>query len=273
MLIVGLSIQAAEADTVPLRPVLSAYSLELGYESLTDTYLSPLAYSGRVSALGWERMQAMKCDPEHMVQRLDLRLGLGRTYNPAKTAVMWKVDFAPSYSLLWRCNTGPFTLAAGPQLSGRLGAWYLGANGNNPVAAKASAHLGATGMAVWNGRVWRVPVTLRYQPSIPLVGAFFSPEYDELYYEIWLGNHAGLVHTAWPGNFFRLDSLLTADLHLGTTTLRLGYRCDVLSSKVSGIVSRDVSHMVVLGIATEWLSLRAGARRAPSSPIVSALYR
>ena len=165
-----------------------------------------------------------------------------------------------------------FTLAAGGQAQADIGVLYLPRNANNPASAKASITLGATGMAVWNGKLGRLPVTFRYMPRLPLVGAFFSPDYDELYYEIWLGNHSGLAHCAWPGNYFRLDNLLTADLHFGATTLRVGYRFEYFTSKAGDIVSRTANHSFVIGIATELISLRAGASHTPDARIISALY-
>lgn len=263
---------AQEQDTV-LRPVLSAYSLEAGSNHLCNTYLTPLHYSGWRAALSYERMQAMKFNPERFVQQLNLRFWAGSADNPARTASMWQIGMRPSWSMMWRKSLhAGFTVGAGGTASADIGMLYLMRNGNNPVAVQASATIGATAMAVWNGRIGRLPLTLRYQPTMPLVGAFFSPDYDELYYEIWLGNHSGLAHCAWPGNFFRLDNLLTADFHFGATTLRLGYRCEIFSSKASGIVSRDISHLFVLGVTTEWLSLRAGSRRTPDARIISALY-
>ncbi|MDE6108830.1 MAG: hypothetical protein K2F72_00910, partial [Muribaculaceae bacterium] len=94
----------------------------------------------------------------------------------------------------------------------------------------------------------------------------------ELYYEIFLGNHSGLVHGAWPGNYFRLDNLATADLHLGNTVLRLGYACDVFSSKASGIVSRNVAHRFVLGVAVEWLTIGRSRGIDSHARIISAMY-
>lgn len=270
--ILWLPARPSERDTV-VRPVLSAYTFEIGSDHVCDTYLTPLRYSGWRASLAYERLQAMRFDPERWVMRLDGRVWAGRTLNPAGTAAIWQIGFRPSWSMMWRTRVGSgFTLAAGGNVGAEIGALMLARNGNNPVAVRASATLGLTGMAVWNGRAGRLPLTLRYQPVMPLVGAFFSPDYDELYYEIWLGNHAGLAHAAWPGNFFRLDNLLTADLHFGATTLRLGYRCEVFSSRVSNITSRDISHAFVVGITTEWLSLRAGARRTPDSRIISAMY-
>lgn len=264
---------AADGRDTVVRPVLSAYMIEAGSAHVCDTYLTPLHYSGWNTSLSYERMQAMKFDPERWVMRLDGRLSLGSTENPAGTATIWQLDFRPSWSMMWRTSLpGGFTLAAGGNIGADIGVLYLSRNGNNPASVRASLTVGATGMAVWNGRIGRLPLTLRYQPVLPLAGAFFSPDYDELYYEIYLGNHKGLAHAAWPGNFFRLDNLLTADLHFGATTLRLGYRCEVFSSKASGIVARNVTHAFVLGVTTEWLSLCAGSRRTPDSRIISSMY-
>lgn len=257
-----------------LRPVTSAYTFEAGSAHLCDTYLTPLRYSGWNVALGYERLQAMRFNPRRWVMRLDARAFLSRTLNPAGNAAMWQIGLRPSWSMMWRTDLPHgFTIAAGGNIGADLGVLYLMRNSNNPASARASVTLGATGMAVWNGKIGSLPVTLRYQPTLPLTGVFFSPDYDELYYEIWLGNHSGLAHAAWPGNFFRFDNLLTADLRFGATTLRVGYRCEVFSSKVSGIVSRDITHSLVIGIATEWLSLRSGSRHTPDADIISALYR
>ena len=272
--LIPLRAAGSEADSCAvLRPVLSAYMIEAGSAHVCDTYLTPLHYSGWNMALAYERLQAMKFDPDRWVMRLDGRLSFGSTDNPARTASIWQIGFRPSWSMMWRTQLpAGFTLAAGGNIGADLGVLYLARNGNNPASVRASITIGATGMAAWNGRVGRLPVTLRYQPVLPLIGAFFAPDYDELYYEIYLGNHSKLAHAAWPGNFFRLDNLLTADIHFGATTLRLGYRCEIFSSKANDIVSRNISHAFVLGICTEWLSLRAGSRRTPDSRIISALY-
>ena len=119
-----------------------------------------------------------------------------------------------------------------------------------------------------------MPVCARYRAELPLTGIFFSPQYGELYYEIYLGNRKGLVRGAWPGNFFRLENLATLDFRFGATVLRIGYRCDIFSSKASHIVSRRIGHTAVVGIATEWVSLSAkrSDRNFNNARIISALY-
>ena len=276
-LIIAVALAAANTATAQqdtVRPVLSAYTFEAGSAHLCDTYLTPLRYSGWNLGLGYERMQAMRFNPRRWVMRLDARADLSRSLNPAGNAEMWQIGLRPSWSMMWRTSLPHgFTIAAGGNVGADIGVLYLMRNSNNPASARASVTIGATGMAVWNGRIGRLPVTLRYQPTIPLTGVFFSPDYDELYYEIWLGNHKGLAHCAWPGNFFRLDNLLTTDLRFGATTLRLGYRCEVFSTKTSGIVTRDITHSFIIGIATEWLSLRSGSSHTPAAAIISSLYQ
>ena len=256
-----------------LRPVVSAFTLGVGTDHLCNTYLTPIHYSGWRTELGYERLQAMKFNPEQWIMRLDLRFWLGRDHNPAHTASIVQMGFRPSWSMLWRHRVGDgFTLAVGPNIGAEIGGLYLSRNGNNPASVQASVNVGATAHAAWNGRILGLPLTLRYQPTMPLMGAFFMPDYDELYYEIWLGNHSKLAHFGWPGNFFRLDNLLTADLHFGNTNLRLGYRCEIFSSKANNIVARDISHIFVIGLTTEWISLRPGSKSISEAKIISALY-
>ncbi|MBP3537655.1 MAG: DUF3316 domain-containing protein [Muribaculaceae bacterium] len=257
------------------RPVLSAYAIEAGSSHITETYLSPLHHSGTALAFSYERMQAMRFDPKRWVMRLDMRLSGARTLNqPARNAYLWDMSIRAGWSMLRRFRpAGNWTVFAGGSTDIEGGAFYLPRNSNNPVAAKASWTVNLAAGAAWNHRFGKVPVCFRYLAEMPLTGIFFSPQYGELYYEIYLGNHKDLVRGAWWGNFFRLDNLLTADIRLGRTIIRAGYRCDILSTKASHIVTRRIEHMAVLGIASEWISLSAD-RRGPSREcrIISALY-
>ncbi len=258
------------ADTI-VRPVTAAYTLEIGSSHLCDTYLTPLHYSGWATALGYERSQALKFAPATWTGVLDARLKAGRTLNPAHTAAMWDIDFHIAVSMLRRWQLpGAVSLAIGPCLEGRVGALSLMRNGNNPVSARAAITAGITARATWKTQLGRLPITMFTRPSMPLIGAFFSPDYDELYYEIWLGNRAGLVHCAWPGSYFHLDNLLGADLHFGATTLRIGYRLDLRSSKVADITTRTTAHTFVLGICSDWISLRSRATHTPDAAILQA---
>ena len=247
---------AAQETAETVRPVNSSYMVEAGSSHLADTYLSPLKYTGWNAAFQYERMQAMKFSPQAWRQQLLIGVEANGAENPARNADMYYANVSASWGMMhvWRLPWG-IALAAGGSAGGNLGAVYNSRNGNNPASAKADVTLNATGYATWKTRLWRLPVMLRWQTTMPLTGVFFSPEYDELYYEISLGNHGGLVHGAWPGNYFRWDNLVTADLDFATTRLRVGFRSRILSSEVNHITTRIFSYAFVLGVTGDWLSV------------------
>ena len=257
----------------PVRPVLSSYTGHIGSAHIAETYLSPLRYSGQSFGLDYERMQAMKFDPERWVSDMRISLLGARTLNQAQSTTIWQAAVEGGWGMMRRfdLNNG-FRAYFGGTTDISAGLFYSERNTNNPVAAKVSWTVGAMGAIAWNGTIKKLPVCLRYQASMPLTGIFFSPEYGELYYEIYLGNHKGLVRGAWPGNFFRLNNLLSADLRFGATVLRLGYRLNYASSKASGIVSRNINHCAVIGFCSEWVSLSATRKVDSNAKITSALY-
>lgn len=253
-----MTMAATAQDSIPvLRAVTSSYTLEYGKAHIADTYLTPLHYRGAHTAFTYERDQAMRFDPRRWTMQLKLSMVFDHTKNPSKNATMMNGDLRGSWAMMrrWGLPSG-VTLGLGVGTTLNAGVLYLSRNGNNPASAKVGWTADITGYAAWSGRLWRLPLTVRYQPTLPLAGAFFSPDYGQLYYQISLGQHDGLIHAAWPGNYFALDNLLTVDLHFGATSLRIGYHNNTFSSKVNNIVSRDIVHAVVIGITTEWISLR-----------------
>lgn len=274
ILCVMLSAMAfAQDEPTTLRPVTSSYTYEIGGATLANTYLTPLKYKGWDMALNYERMQAMKFNPEKWVMRLTAGIDLNRTDNPAKNATMWRLVADFSWGMTYRFKLPHnITLAGGGSTSLDLGCVYNARNGNNPVAVEAAWTVNLTGYASWNAKIGRLPVTLRYQPTIPLTGVFFSPDYGELFYEIYLGNHSGLAHCAWWGNYFRMENLVTADMHLGATSLRVGFRNNILSTSINDITTRTITYSAVIGVTTEWISLNPSRKADNNARIISALY-
>lgn len=243
-------------ETEVLRPVNSSYMLEVGSSHVADTYLSPLKYTGLNFAFEYERVQSMKFNPEQWRQQLKIGVEANATENPAQNSNMYYGNLSASWGMMrvWQLPKN-FAVAFGGSAGGNIGGIYNERNGNNPASVKADVTVNATGYLTWRTRVGRMPVMFRWQTTMPLAGVFFSPEYDELYYEIYLGNHGGLVHGAWPGNYFRWDNLVTADLDFTTTRLRFGFRSRVLSSEVNHITTRIFSYAFVVGLSGDWFSL------------------
>ena len=276
LLCAGIMKAGAPVDSVPpYRPVTSAYSIGIGSSHLCNTYLTPLHYDGWGAEFRYERMQAMGFDPERWIMQLDGQLKADNPRTPAHNATLTSLALRLDWGMMYRFrvpHADGLQLFGGAYTAIEGGGLLLARNGNNPAQAQAAWTVGITAMGVYGHRIGRLPVTWRYQAKMPLTGAFFSPDYGELYYEIYLGNHSGLAHAAWPGNYFRLDNLLTADLHLGNTVLRLGYACDIFSSKTNNIVSRDIAHRFIIGITTEWITLGRSRGIDSHARIISAIY-
>lgn len=265
-----LSQRAWTAEDSVVRPVTSAYMLEVGSSHIADTYLTPLKYTGWHASLGYQRRQMMKFAPDRWVMSLNATGAIDRTLNPARNATMYSLDFEAWWSMERRFMLAPrLAVGIGGATSLTGGVLYVARNSNNPAAAKGAWTVDLTAYASYRVNLGRLPVTFGVSARVPALGVFFSPNYGELYYEIYLGNREGLVQCAWPGNYRRADLRLWADLHFGGTSLRLGYHGDLLSTKAHDIVSRHITHAVTIGIVTEWLSINT---RHNNPDYSSALY-
>ena len=228
---------------------VSMVTVEGGYASVHDSYLTPITYDGWDLALGYEAMRPVRADK--WLWQLQVGADYNHVENPAQNNDMDKLmgDITFDMQRQWRGVFSPrLNLAVGPMTQLRAGIVYDEVNSNNPVTVRAHWNVGVTGMAWFNTRLGRKPVTLRYQAQLPVAGVFFAPEYDESYYEIYLGNRRNLAHLGWWGNRLDMTHFLGADLRLGKTTLRLGYRARLEHWNVNHLKVHDVTHAAVLGL-------------------------
>lgn len=275
LVLLSLSASARDEndDTETLRPVFAAYSIEAGSAHIADTYLTPLKYTGWHTAFDYQRYQAMKFNPTDWTMRLHLNLSLDKTDNPARNASMWSLLLEADWGMMRKFRPlRNLTLAVGASTGIEAGCLYNSRNGNNPASAKGAWTVGLTGFASWRTTLWRIPLTLTYQPTLPVAGLFFSPDYGELYYEIYLGDHSGLTHFAWWGSYFNLDNQLSADFSLGATNIRIGYHGRIFSSKANHIVTHIFTHAFTLGLSGEWFSLNPRKGLPEKARIINALY-
>lgn len=266
---------SAEADTAEVeRPVTSMFMVDAGHNSLLDTYVSAVTYRGVNVRLGYERMQAMKFNPRKWVMQLEAGVDYSHLHNPAGNHTEHALMVEARWGMMHRwtdVGTQGLQLQLGGMTQFRGGIIYTPINSNNVVSVKLHWCVGLSALAAYTvNRDGRVPVTLRYQATLPVAGVFYSPEYDESYYEIYLGNRKGLANFGWWGNRFDMTNLLTADLHLGATVLRFGYRCRIANSWIKQINCHDITHGFVLGVGGEWLSL--SRRKAAQRHTIGAIY-
>lgn len=266
-----ISLSATFANE-PLRPVNSAWMLGAGSSHLADTYLSPVKYGGTAFSLTYSRLQAMRQRPLCLAQGLEFTLEFERAKNPAGNATMLAAGIAARWNFWWRRNLGHgLSIGAGGSIDVEVGAVALMRNGNNPVQAEAAASVGPQIYGRWTSRLGRMPLALTWQLWTPLAGAFFCPDYGELYYEISIGNRSGLVHFGWPANRRQLRSLLSADLALGNASLRLAYRFNALSANANNITARRIAHEAVVGIVCDYVSINP-RKPLKDAQIITAYY-
>lgn len=250
LLAIATVFTAAAQDLAMGQEAQTVLMVDAGYAAVHDSYLTPITYDGLDLGLSIEATRPLRQG------RWLWQLGVGADYNyvenPAQNNDLHKLmgDIAYSMQRTWKGVLSPkLNLAAGPMAQVRAGIVYDAVNSNNPVTVRAHANLGAAAMAWFNTRLGRKPVTLRYQLQVPVMGVFFAPEYDESYYEIYLGNHRNLAHLGWWGNRLDMTHYLGADFKMGKRQLRLGYRARLEHWTVNHLHVHDVSHALVLGLS------------------------
>ena len=275
LMLASFSLRATETDSaeITIRPVTSTFMLKAGSSHRADTYLTPLKYEGWNAGFEYERFQAPRFAPERWIMALNMGFDVDRTMNVVRNAAMWGAGLEGRWALWHRWNPIPaVTVGAGGSTTLDVGALYQSRNGNNPVAAQASWTVDLSVMAAGRFKIGRIPAVVLYRASLPFIGAFFAPDYGQLYYEMYLGDTSGVVSVARWGRYFRFDQRLTIDFRLGSTTLRLGYSFDGGSTKVHSIVTRQVRHSAVIGVGGEWISLGHKRLTASDVRLIQSLY-
>ncbi len=258
MLAASAVASAERQDTAILCPVSSTYTLEAGRGSESDTYLSPLKYSGpRLSLTGqWRKTLTRRC-PDVAMQ-FDAAADCGGGVPPGRGGhILYSLSATVAWSALYTFRPLPsLTLMAGGGPSATGGVLYLPSNSNNPADAIARADMMIRLQGGWRTHLWKLPVRIVEQVALPLCGVMFAPQYGETYWEISLGNHHGLSHFRHWGSDFALDNLLAIDLGLGRNTLRLGWRFRLEASYAGHNDRQTLVNAFVIGLSTDCLRQR-----------------
>lgn len=259
-----------KTDSVYFNSVNRSTLLGVGKVSLTDTYLSPLEYDGLSLSILHERFKKVHLFSEKLVLNQQFQLQIATTQNPSHTASEHFGELSYHIVGLYPfIRNQKFRLSAGSGLAFSLGGIYNNRNSNNPGSLKTSLNLQLSALASYQ---WRA-VTLRWQLSTPLAGAFFSPEYRHSYYEIFtLGNKEGTVHFASLHNQWALKNYLTVDIPIKNITFRTGYLGHYYKTNQNRLITIIASHQLMLGIAAESLSLGGNSVRKNQSWLKSAFY-
>ncbi len=266
---IAFAIIGQDKFAIPIKKSVNQSTLfGLGSMLITDTYLSPLEYSGTSLSLLHERLNSSCLLHNKLLFQQQFFLQASSTNNPIGNAKSYfgNIDYnLNSFYPILKSNSFKVFGGLGVDLS--LGGIYNIRNSNNPAQLKTSVNLNATILAFYQ---WKL-LTLRWQVTSPFLGAFFSPEYGHSYYEIFvLGNNQGTIHFGSPTNQIGLKNYISADYPIGNLTMRLGYLKNYYRTNVNNLITSISSHQFVIGLVFE--SLNFGRRDVERNEWLKSVY-
>ena len=240
------------------RPVTGAYTIGLGGRKACARYLSPVSYNGFELSLSGFWTKALPFAPHRAMMAFegDISLSPG-LLNPRGTASMQGVDaeFDWNMQAYWRLPHN-LTVSVGGGVELEAGALALLRNSNNPVALNIAASIGAAASLSWRTRISHLPILASLRLRTPLTGAFFMPGYGETYYEIYVGNHSGLAHFAWPGNRRKIHLSAGFAMDFGRTAMEIGYSLDAIRANANNLVYNSVSNAFTISVIPGGLGIK-----------------
>lgn len=244
-----LNARAQEDSLQTNRYLMRATLYGVGHTNILDTYLSPMEYTGPELRILRENMRMTQLMDGKVSRQSLFQANVSMSENRAGTSsqLAFLANWNLAYHYQFHINEN-LKLLAGPNLDLNGGMVYNFRNSNNPVNAKAYANLGASGMAIYRFSIKEYPFVLRYQLNIPLIGLMFSPEYGQPYYEMSLSHDWGknICFTSLH-NQPSMRQLLTLDIPIRSTNLRVGYLCDIQQAKVNHLKSHTWTHALMVG--------------------------
>jgi hypothetical protein len=240
---------------------------------MKDTYLSPMEYTGYGFRYANERMKLTKAFNYRLSSQSLVNVDLSSTVNGAENANFLSGFVDYSYGLHYRFPLHPyFKILTGGSARGMLGMVYNTRNGNNPMTLHADIDLNLSAMAIYEFKIRKHHIAVRYQVELPFVGLMFSPVYNQSYYEIFsLGNNSDIFRVNSLSNKFAIRNYFMLDFPVGNMTVRAGYFGQVYTTNVNSIDRYIISHNVMLGVVKEFVAL-GGRELRRRNLFISAYY-
>ena len=260
LLALTASLACAQGDTiVSPRTITNARMIGIGATNILDTYLSQEKFRGMelryISHIERDRLDSRWS--RRIVHQGNIAWADNRSDNGGEIAGAYQFSYGVLHKWDFPVGKDNISLKAGAQLDATIGFIYNTRGTNNPAQARLNLSLSPTLSATYSTHIRRYPIAVRYEVSAPLAGIMFSPNYGQSYYEIFsCGNYD---HNVVPTTFIATPSLrqmLTVDLPIGRTTLRIGYLGDMQQAHVNNLKQHIYTHAVLIGIVKRFKTIR-----------------
>lgn len=251
ILLLMLCLVCSKAQTTDKQPlwVTNAMMLAVGSQNELDTYLSSQAYTGFTARFisHTERMREGSDWKTRIVHQGQFFSGdMKETSDGHELGGMYSFEWGRMYTVPLKIDN--ISISVGATLDANAGFLYNTRNTNNPAQARLSLQVAPVVNARWTFSLWRKTMALGLELTSPLVGLMFSPQYGQSYYEIF--SRGNYDHNCVPTTFVStpsLYSMLSLDIPIGQSALRIGYIGDFIQAKVNDIKQHSYCHYFMLG--------------------------
>ena len=259
--------QYVVTDTIlPQRIVVKSSQIGVTLLNNLDTYLSNYNHKGFGLTYSHEAFRNASTGNYRWKYQKQLNITAGYALQGSSMQYTALINYNWSGYHPFKVTKG-LTLLAGAQIQLEGGALYNPAGGNNPAAAKLRTALAASGMAIYHFPVRDNNWIARYQLDIPLMGAMFAPEFGQSYYEIFgLGHASNIVAFTHPGNNPSWRHMLSLDIPIKATTLRISYTSDLYQSRINDIDCHIYRNTFAIGFARTIFKVKKNNRLNDYSP-------
>jgi len=255
--------EVLDTAQVANRIIQTTFMAGIGSSNILDTYLSPYSYTGTSARLFFESRRHTTHLPSHSTGYYvhTVELDGSTLHNPAGNVDEYAGGLRYSFAMQYQLTTipSPFSVAIGPQVSAYVGGIYNELGGNNPAQAKADLLFDFSASAAWQFHLLHRDCALRYDLTIPILGAAFSMNYGQSYYETFsLRQQDHNIVLAYPGNMPSLRHRLTFSMRLSRRSqsrLLLGYGGNLMQAKFNGLRYHSYQHSFLIGFTQSFLKL------------------
>ena len=235
------------------NPISLTYKAEMvgyGTSSIYDSYLSPLKYTGNNVGLYYEQMKNTGLMNGNISAQHLFNANYSWTKNNSGTASYYAGLVEYNYGLHYRFKpVEKLQFFAGMQAGGLVGFVYNTRNDNNPATGKAHLNLSLSAIANYKLQIRKQPILFREQLGLPFIGALYSPQYGESYYEISLGDTKNLVHLASFYNYLSIRNMLSVEIPFNSFTLRLSHYFSFYETRINSLDTRLITNTFYIGFS------------------------
>lgn len=229
----------------------------VGYTNQYDSYLSPAEYTGVQLDLLYVRNRLLqggrksnKTTLPHITHQSLLDIQLHTSTPETQFPRLYGADIhydAGWYYNWWHVGTPRLSMKLGGQVGGTLGGIYANRASNNPANAHAALRTSLSAGAQYALPLRRTQLTFRYQADLPLIGAAFSPDYGQSYYELSQHGYSRNICFTSFTQAFSIRQLALMDICLRRCTLTVGYKADIRQAKLNHLRQHQYAHSFMIG--------------------------